>query len=224
MNGPHPSLLNTLSHISSEGFVKRSLVGGLALWLSEQTSIAFLSVSKRHHGFLLTPWRMQQFFRQLCVRSKCSVFVPVQAWLEQMIRFSCFINDVTDSNTTVQVQHVFWAMLVQCHDLSPSHILWIYRPHLLPLVYFLKNYRTFFWGTWHCKKVDMSQFCCFDSWPVSLCRDVLPSADLDKDEALPQATNNNPPEEQQPQETSTAMVHAHTQTRVIYSFNQKTGI
>ncbi|GLD75511.1 rho GTPase-activating protein 32-like protein [Lates japonicus] len=36
--------------------------------------------------------------------------------------------------------------------------------------------------------------------------DVLPSTDLDKDDALPQATNSNPPEEKQPQETSTAMV------------------
>ncbi|XP_049895472.1 rho GTPase-activating protein 32-like, partial [Epinephelus moara] len=36
--------------------------------------------------------------------------------------------------------------------------------------------------------------------------DALPSTDLDKDDALPQATNNNPPEEKQPQETSTAMV------------------
>lgn len=38
--------------------------------------------------------------------------------------------------------------------------------------------------------------------------DVLPSADLDKDDALPQATNNNPPDERQPQETSTAMVRS----------------
>ncbi|XP_059186747.1 rho GTPase-activating protein 32 [Centropristis striata] len=38
--------------------------------------------------------------------------------------------------------------------------------------------------------------------------DVLPSTDLDKDDALPQATNNNPPEEKQPQETSTAMVRS----------------
>nr|XP_033487516.1 rho GTPase-activating protein 32 isoform X2 [Epinephelus lanceolatus] len=36
--------------------------------------------------------------------------------------------------------------------------------------------------------------------------DALPSTDLDKDDALPQATNNNPPEEKQLQETSTAMV------------------
>ncbi|XP_068441041.1 rho GTPase-activating protein 32 isoform X2 [Clinocottus analis] len=38
--------------------------------------------------------------------------------------------------------------------------------------------------------------------------DVLPSIDLDKDNALPQTTNNNPPEEKQPQETSTAMVRS----------------
>ncbi|XP_031729393.1 rho GTPase-activating protein 32 isoform X1 [Anarrhichthys ocellatus] len=38
--------------------------------------------------------------------------------------------------------------------------------------------------------------------------DVLPSTDLDKDDALPQATNNNPPEEKRPQETSTAMVRS----------------
>ncbi|XP_028430300.1 rho GTPase-activating protein 32 [Perca flavescens] len=37
---------------------------------------------------------------------------------------------------------------------------------------------------------------------------VIPSADLDKDDALPQATNNNPPEEKQTQETSTAMVRS----------------
>ncbi|KAK9521020.1 hypothetical protein VZT92_020865 [Zoarces viviparus] len=37
---------------------------------------------------------------------------------------------------------------------------------------------------------------------------VLPSTDLDKNDALPQATNNNPPEEKQPQETSTAMVRS----------------
>ncbi|XP_033969110.1 rho GTPase-activating protein 32 isoform X1 [Trematomus bernacchii] len=36
--------------------------------------------------------------------------------------------------------------------------------------------------------------------------DGLPSADQDKDDALPKATDNNPPEEKQPQETSTAMV------------------
>ncbi|XP_035478885.2 rho GTPase-activating protein 32 isoform X2 [Scophthalmus maximus] len=38
--------------------------------------------------------------------------------------------------------------------------------------------------------------------------DVLPSTDVDKDDALPQATNNNPPEKKQPQETSTAMVRS----------------
>ncbi|XP_023258080.1 rho GTPase-activating protein 32-like isoform X3 [Seriola lalandi dorsalis] len=38
--------------------------------------------------------------------------------------------------------------------------------------------------------------------------DVLPSTDLDKEDALPQATNNNPLEEKQPQETSTAMVRS----------------
>ncbi|XP_077954608.1 rho GTPase-activating protein 32 isoform X1 [Gasterosteus aculeatus] len=38
--------------------------------------------------------------------------------------------------------------------------------------------------------------------------DVLPSSDLDKDEALPQATNNNPPGEKQQHETSTAMVRS----------------
>ncbi|XP_051253749.1 rho GTPase-activating protein 32 [Dicentrarchus labrax] len=38
--------------------------------------------------------------------------------------------------------------------------------------------------------------------------DLLPSTDLDKDDALPQATNNNPPEDKQPQETSTAMVRS----------------
>ncbi|XP_040903104.1 rho GTPase-activating protein 32 isoform X2 [Toxotes jaculatrix] len=38
--------------------------------------------------------------------------------------------------------------------------------------------------------------------------DVLPSTDLDKDDALPQATNSNPLEEKQPQETSTAMVRS----------------
>ncbi|XP_029302151.1 rho GTPase-activating protein 32-like [Cottoperca gobio] len=38
--------------------------------------------------------------------------------------------------------------------------------------------------------------------------DVLPSTDLDKDDALPQATNNNPPEEKQSKETSTAMVRS----------------
>ncbi|XP_054457053.1 rho GTPase-activating protein 32 isoform X2 [Anoplopoma fimbria] len=36
--------------------------------------------------------------------------------------------------------------------------------------------------------------------------DVLPSTDLDKDNALPQETNNIPPEEKPPRETSTAMV------------------
>lgn len=60
--------------------------------------------------------------------------------------------------------------------------------------------------------VAISLFLFFISSRVSFCRDVLPSADLDKDDALPQATNNNPPEEKQPQETSTAMVHAHTHT------------
>lgn len=45
---------------------------------------------------------------------------------------------------------------------------------------------------------------------VGFCRDVYSSTDLDKDDALPEATNNNPPEENQPQETSTAMVHAYT--------------
>ncbi|XP_039986032.1 rho GTPase-activating protein 32 isoform X2 [Xiphias gladius] len=38
--------------------------------------------------------------------------------------------------------------------------------------------------------------------------DVLPSTDLDKDDALPQATNNNSLEEKQPQEPSTAMVRS----------------
>ncbi|XP_022624909.1 rho GTPase-activating protein 32-like isoform X2 [Seriola dumerili] len=38
--------------------------------------------------------------------------------------------------------------------------------------------------------------------------DVLTSTDLDKEDALPQATNNNPLEEKQPQETSTAMVRS----------------
>ncbi|XP_008287004.1 rho GTPase-activating protein 32 [Stegastes partitus] len=38
--------------------------------------------------------------------------------------------------------------------------------------------------------------------------DVLPSTDLDKDDALPQAANSNPPEEKQPQETSTAMARS----------------
>ncbi|XP_034459597.1 rho GTPase-activating protein 32-like isoform X3 [Hippoglossus hippoglossus] len=36
--------------------------------------------------------------------------------------------------------------------------------------------------------------------------DVQPSADVDKDDALPQPSNNNPPEKKQPQETTTAMV------------------
>lgn len=47
---------------------------------------------------------------------------------------------------------------------------------------------------------------------MSSCSDVLPSTELDKDDALPQATNSNPLEEKQPQETSTAMVHAYTHT------------
>lgn len=38
--------------------------------------------------------------------------------------------------------------------------------------------------------------------------DVLPTTDLDKDDALPQAANSNPPEEKQPQETSTAMARS----------------
>lgn len=38
--------------------------------------------------------------------------------------------------------------------------------------------------------------------------DVLPSTELDKDDALPQATNSNPLEEKQPQETSTAMARS----------------
>ncbi|XP_069004462.1 rho GTPase-activating protein 32 [Embiotoca jacksoni] len=38
--------------------------------------------------------------------------------------------------------------------------------------------------------------------------DVLPTTDLDKDDALSQATNSNPPEEKQPQETSTAMARS----------------
>uniref|UniRef100_UPI0037E75834 rho GTPase-activating protein 32 isoform X2 n=1 Tax=Semicossyphus pulcher TaxID=241346 RepID=UPI0037E75834 len=38
--------------------------------------------------------------------------------------------------------------------------------------------------------------------------DLLPTTDLDKDDALPQATNSNPPDEKQPQETSTAMVRS----------------
>ncbi|XP_076591510.1 rho GTPase-activating protein 32 isoform X2 [Chaetodon auriga] len=38
--------------------------------------------------------------------------------------------------------------------------------------------------------------------------DLRPHTDLDKDDALPQASNNNPPEEKQPQETSTAMVRS----------------
>lgn len=38
--------------------------------------------------------------------------------------------------------------------------------------------------------------------------DLLPCTDLDKEDALPQATNSNPPEEKQPQETSTAMVRS----------------
>ncbi|KAL6115984.1 arhgap32 [Pungitius sinensis] len=38
--------------------------------------------------------------------------------------------------------------------------------------------------------------------------DVQPSSDLDKDEALPQATYNNPPGEKQQHETSTAMVRS----------------
>ncbi|KAM4565833.1 rho GTPase-activating protein 32 isoform 1-T1 [Odontesthes bonariensis] len=37
---------------------------------------------------------------------------------------------------------------------------------------------------------------------------VLPSTDLDKDDALPQAYNNSPPEGKQPQETSIAMVRS----------------
>lgn len=47
---------------------------------------------------------------------------------------------------------------------------------------------------------------------MSSCSDVLPSTELDKDDALPQATNSNPLEEKQPQETSTVMVHAYTHT------------
>lgn len=35
LKGPHPPLLNTLNRISSEGFVKHSLVGGLRSWLTE---------------------------------------------------------------------------------------------------------------------------------------------------------------------------------------------
>ncbi|KAM9317939.1 rho GTPase-activating protein 32 isoform 2-T2 [Pholidichthys leucotaenia] len=38
--------------------------------------------------------------------------------------------------------------------------------------------------------------------------DVLPSPELDKDDALPQSANTNPPEEKQPQETSTAMARS----------------
>ncbi|XP_027136440.1 rho GTPase-activating protein 32 isoform X2 [Larimichthys crocea] len=38
--------------------------------------------------------------------------------------------------------------------------------------------------------------------------DLLPSTDPDKDDALSQATNKNPPEDKQPQETSTAMVRS----------------
>uniref|UniRef100_A0A1A7Y973 Rho GTPase activating protein 32 n=1 Tax=Iconisemion striatum TaxID=60296 RepID=A0A1A7Y973_9TELE len=41
---------------------------------------------------------------------------------------------------------------------------------------------------------------------------VLPSPDVDKDDALPQATSNNPPEEKQPQETSTAMMRSDDAT------------
>ncbi|KAI3354179.1 hypothetical protein L3Q82_018714 [Scortum barcoo] len=44
--------------------------------------------------------------------------------------------------------------------------------------------------------------------------DLPPSTDLDKNDALPQATNNNPPEEKQPQETSTAMVRTDDLTEL----------
>lgn len=70
-------------------------------------------------------------------------------------------------------------------------------------------------SSWYC---DMLSLFYLNSWPVSSCSDVLPSTELDKDDALPQATNSNPLEEKQPQETSTVMVHAythtHTQTRL----------
>lgn len=122
LNGPHPP--TTLSHISSEGFVKDSLVGGLPLWLNEYTRFALLSAFKSCCGFLMTPPRchMLPSFRLICIKEEFILFCSLDLFGNRWLFFSCFMDDIRDSNTTVRGQHVFWAMLVQCHDLSPSHI------------------------------------------------------------------------------------------------------
>lgn len=76
LNGPHPPLLTTLSHISREGFVKHSLVGGLPLWLSGYTRFALLSTYKSCLGFLLTlAWcEMLPSFRLICIKEVFTAF------------------------------------------------------------------------------------------------------------------------------------------------------
>lgn len=46
LNTPSCPLPNTLSHISNEGFVKRSFVAGLPLWHLNELSFAFLMHTK----------------------------------------------------------------------------------------------------------------------------------------------------------------------------------
>lgn len=109
---------------------------------------------------------------------------------------------------TASVWHVFRGMLVLCHDFSPNHL--NNSSSLAPPggknTYI--NWEASFSRTSRIAIVQvLSRF-----HPLSflLCSDLLPSVDLDKDDALPRATNINSPEEKQPQETSTALVHAYT--------------
>lgn len=112
-------------------------------------------------------------------------------------------------------------MLVQCHDLSPSHILYCELISLTCSLWCIIKKLQVFWKGSYSMDLDRSLLSYVNSWPVSFCRDVITTADLDNDDALPQATNNNPSEEQQPQETSTAMVHTHTHTQLSLQKTKK---
>lgn len=120
LNEPSPPLPNILNHISSEGFVKHSLVGGLPLWLMNRPALLSWAHTK---DTLLCCWPYHS------VRCKNpSTASGICSYLELIgkddyILMFCSCKSLSVQKTekdTADMQHVF--VLVQCHDLSPVHI------------------------------------------------------------------------------------------------------
>lgn len=105
----------------------------MALWIDE---LCFSECKQKTPWLFADPYHNARCYHFLiCIMYLFMSRSDWKIWLFTHVLLLHFPLNVRDLDTTDLVQHVFWAMLVQCHDLSPSHILWMYLPHLLPLVY-----------------------------------------------------------------------------------------